>query len=424
MGGETTNGSATIALAVDGLEPQLIESWVEAGELSNISKIRQEGASGTAECSSLSSAVQWTTHFTGLSPEDHSITGFLKEGEKRTAGDPAPDARELINLSDIQVKTYPKLLEEAGLRVGLINPLPIWPPLELENGFCVSGLLTPPTADQWVHPPELKSKLDQFGYKIDVRYGNRPYGFVDDELFEEVSIERLYGDMFEVLDARIKFTKHAIQEREFDFLYSLLKSIDVIQHCFWAHMVNDDPVYGDAILESYRRVDDLIGWIHTETDANIVVFSDHGFGPRSPDSPYAIDYLTSVIGSVVPLPRIVRKLHNSLLMRSSVSRTPPVSVSSTTGTHADPAAWMLAGPDIESDFPSSIKFEDLTATVLALLDQEIPERYDGKPVTAISKEWNYVDRSLSVRRETTYKDHEVISDRLHNLGYAEMVDDY
>jgi len=139
-----TDANKVVAFAVDGMEPTLVERYIEAGKLSNLAELRDNGAFGTADCSSLSSATQWVTHFTGVGPDTHGVDGFLTSNKKRSAGDRAPDAEELINLSNISVKTYPELLDAAGTRVGLINPLPLWPPLEFENGFCVSGMLTPP----------------------------------------------------------------------------------------------------------------------------------------------------------------------------------------------------------------------------------------------------------------------------------------
>jgi len=134
------------------MELSLLDRWIERGELPNLAAVGEEGVHGTATCSSVSSAKQWTTHFTGVAAETHGVDGFLKSGESRQAGENAPDARELINLTDIRVKTYPELLAEDGISVGLVNPLPLWPPLELEDGFCVSGMLTPPATGHWVFP--------------------------------------------------------------------------------------------------------------------------------------------------------------------------------------------------------------------------------------------------------------------------------
>ncbi|MEF8842598.1 MAG: alkaline phosphatase family protein [Haloarculaceae archaeon] len=417
-------GPRVVALAVDGMEPSLLERWIDAGELPNLRALREAGAYGTAHCSSLSSANQWTTHFTGVTPEYHGVAGFLKGDRKRQAGEPAPEARELINLSDIRVKTYPELVAEAGIGVGLLNPLPLWPPLELEGGFCVSGMLTPPTTDRWVHPPGLESELEELGYRIDVRYGDRPYGFVDDDLFGEVSLETLREDMFDVLDARIRFTERAVTEHDVDYFYVLLKSIDVIQHCFWAHMTGNDPTYGDVILESYRRVDDLVGWLREETDANLLVFSDHGFGPRMSEPPEGLHRLATGIASRIPfgVPMPLRRAYDSVTRSPVDTGVDGISVNSTTGTHSNPAVWALVGPDVDTAGPREIRFEDLPPTILALLDEPVPEAYVGSAIDAVPTP-RVEERSLAVRRETHIGDYEVISERLHNLGYAEMVDE-
>ena len=416
------DGPCLVALAVDGMEPSLLERWVDAGELPELRSLREDGAYGVARCSSLSSANQWTTHFTGVTPETHGVTGFLKGDRKRRAGEPAPEARELVNLSDIRVKTYPELLAEAGVSVGLINPLPLWPPLELDEGFCVSGMLTPPTTDRWVHPPDMEPELEELGYRIDVRYSDRPYGFVDDDLFGEVSLSTLHDDMFDVLDARIRATKHAVLEHDLDYLYSLLKSVDVIQHCFWAHMEGDDPTYGEAILDSYRRVDDLVGWLRAETDANLLVFSDHGFGPRRGDPPAGIHRVARTVARRVPVPMAVRRAYDAVLRSPVEVGADGVSVESTTGVHSDPAVWVLDGPDVGPGRPGEIRFEDIPPTVLALLGESVPAAYVGSAVAAAPTP-RIEERSLSVRRDVRVGDEEVVSERLHNLGYAEMVDE-
>ncbi len=411
----------TIVIAVDGMEPSLVDRWCAAGELPAIRRLRNRGVYGTATCRSLSSAKQWTTHFTGVESDRHGVTGFTTSNRSRRAGDDAPDARELVNLSNIAVETYPELLDDAGYSVGLLNPLPLWPPLEFEDGFCVSGMLTPPNTDRWVEPPELEDELSDLDYRIDVKYGTRPYGFVDDALFDDVDLSTIHEDIFDVLDARIAATKHLLERRETDAFYGLLKSIDVIQHCFWTHMESDHPDYGDAILESYRRVDDLLAWIEDEVDANLLVFGDHGFGPRVESAPGTIDRLARAVDRRVSVPGVVQRTYDRLF--KSEMEVSPDNPGKTTGVHADPAAWLAAGPAIGSDGETEIRFEDLTATILALVGHPIPSDYVGDPIDAVSEPYQVEDVDLSTRRRTSIDADEVVSERLHNLGYADMVDE-
>lgn len=412
----------TVALAVDGMEPSLVSTWIERGELPNLRALGEDGASGTATCDSLSSAKQWTTHFTGVAADRHGVTGFLHSGPSRTAGEDAPNARELINLSNIRTKTYPELLDERGTGVGLVNPLPLWPPLNLDHGFCISGMLTPPSADRWAHPRHHQERLQVTDYRIDVRYGDRPYGFVDDALFEEVTMADLREDMFDVLDARIAETRRAVREEDVEYLYALLKSIDVIQHAFWAHMENDDDAFGDAILESYRRVDDLIGWIREEAEVNLVVFSDHGFGPRTSRPPDPIHRLAARIGETVSVPSAVTRIYESIFYRER--ETSDRNPGRTTGVHADPAYVAMGGPDVRPGSTLEVDFEDVTPTLLALLDEPIPKDYVGDPATeALRGNVEYTDASLDVDRRLDIAPDDVVSERLHNLGYADMVED-
>lgn len=418
----------TIALAIDGMEPSLLTRWIDSGELPNLRRIRDTGASGTLQCSSLSSAKQWTTHFTGVSPDRHGVTGFTKTGPGRRTGEDAPDTKELINLSDIRVKTYPELLDERGVSVGLLNPLPLWPPLDLDHGFCVSGMLTPPTSDRWADPESLGTELEDRGYRIDVRYGSRPYGFVDDGVFGEVDIRTIQQDLFDLLDARITAAKYTIVERPTELLYVLFKSIDVFQHCFWAHMENGDEEFGDTILKAYRRIDSFVGWLHEAVDCNMVVFCDHGFKRRPTEAPRSVETVARWIDARAPIPGHVARAYRTVITRvadyTGGDDSHGEDAGKLTGVHGNPGGWLLAGPDVISASEVEATFEDVTPTILGLLDEPIPTEYVGSPVeTVIDRTPGTTNVSLAIRRDPVVSDDEIVSERLHNLGYAEMVDE-
>lgn len=337
----------------------------------------------------------------------------------------SPDAKKLISTTDIQVKTYPELLAESGVSVGLVNPLPIWPPLKLENGFCVSGMVTPPDADVYTYPESLVDELAEFGYRIDVRYGNRPYGFIDDPLFadNETGFEKLRTDMFDVMESRADYIKHCLAEKKTEFLYGLLKTVDIIQHAFWAHMEHDDPEYGDTILESYRRVDSLVGWIRQEfPKANLLMFSDHGFGPRRNPRSNMLQSVAYGIDSKISVPYWLKERYRSLLKQETT--TDLDELDRITGDHDNPAAWMLVGPDVRSTDDVTVPFDDLTPTLLALHDHPVPTSYSGSVVNeALTVEPTSVDIDLTVDRSNHGGVDSSVTERLYNLGYAEMVEE-
>jgi hypothetical protein len=406
-----------IVIGLDGMEPSLWTKWADEGHLPNVAAMRSEGAYGTAHCSTLSSAAQWTTHFTGVTSAVHGVTGF----ERDSPG--GADDRELITLRDIGARTYPEILDDRGLRVGLVNPLPLWPPVELDNGFCISGILTLPDAETWTHPDSLAAELEEFGYRIDIRYQDRPYGFMDDGIVGDVGLDTLWEDMSDVLETRIAYAKQALREDDPEVFYVLYKSIDVIQHVFWAPMEAGDPEYGTAIREAYAMVDEFIGWVReNRPDANILVLGDHGFRARR-DQPAGVDSIASTISRLLPtVPAFLERLYHEATKDTGRMDADGFQIDHLSGAHDNPTAWLMSGPDVTSTEELAVDFEDLTPSLYTLLDEPIPEAYAGTPITdALAREPTYDDTAVAMTRETTVDDG--VSERLYNLGYVDMVED-
>jgi len=414
-----------VALGVDGMEPELVERWTDAGKLPNIARLRQDGAYGTARCRSLVSAQQWTTHFTGVDADRHGISGFRRANGNATDSIDSkgitPQINQLINLSDISILTYPELLNQADISTGLVNPMPLWPPLQLSKGYCVSGMLTPPESDQWHYPEEIGTVLDEVGYRIDIKYSNRPYGFVDDDLLSEVDLETLRKDMFDVLRRRIETTKRLMNDRPTDLTYVLLKSIDVIQHVYWAHMELESSEFNSTILDSYQIVDDFVGWIQDNVEnTTILMFSDHGFGAKESPPP-AVEKIGLRAANLLPVvPTPIKHVYKSLASKNSAEDD---NIEQLTGDHSNPAVWMLDGPKVESASDITVGFEDLTPTILALLGAKIPQEYIGTPISSVlSVEPQSQSVDLETTRNLSIDPDEVVTDRLHNLGYADFVE--
>lgn len=417
--------TATVVVGIDGMEPSLWTRWAKEGYLPNIAEISREGANGTADCSTVSSAAQWTTHFTGVTPKTHGVTGFERESdsasppsENRPMGD---TDRELITTNDIQAKTYPELLSDRGVTTGLVNALPLWPPVELDDGFCISGILTPPDADNWTHPESLADELIEHGYEIGVQYQDRPYGFLDDDIVGTVGLDTLWEDLLDVLEARIEYSKRALRNGETDLFYVLFKSIDAIQHVFWAPMEMADHRHTTVIRDAYAAVDEFIGWVRDELpEVNILVFGDHGFRARR-NPPGPLNKVAAAVSDALPtVPDTVQAAYHRLTKETGT--TGDSTVDHISGTHDSPTAWLAAGPDTQPADGLAVDFEDLTPTVYALLGEPIPEAYAGSPIeAALSCDVSYTDDSLVVER--TGGSEGSVSERLYNLGYVDMVNE-
>lgn len=343
---------------------------------------------------------------TGVGQEKNGVKSFFNEDR-------------LVGTWDIKIKTYPEYLSERGYRVGVMNFPVIYPPLRLKNGFCISGQLTPVGNGNFFYPPHLKNMLND--YEIDVQYGRRPYGFVDDKL--QLSKEQLKKDIFRVgrrrMDAALKLMKE-----DWDLFSILIKGTDVIQHCFWSSMIGLGGS-SNIVLEFYKLVDWFFGKIlENNPKSTIVILSDHGFGARR----MLIVELWAIINKL-PFTVLADTLINTRSFRAmfnTVLKLLPSRGSGQmiTGDHEYGGIWMAKDERIKEDFEMDTDFLDITPLILCLMGTPIPRIYKGKVVKEIFKdevEIKYVDDNLSVDR-TPPKYKETMRKRLSALGYVEMVE--
>ena len=108
-----------------------------------------------------------------------------------------------------------------------------------------------------------------------------------DELIDD---ETLLEDARALMDRRVTMTMNAAVRDDWRVLLTVLSTPDRLQHMFWRDMDKSHPAHdeeeaerrGDVILESYRKVDALVGRLRDEVmkpgDVLLVV-SDHGFAP-------------------------------------------------------------------------------------------------------------------------------------------------
>jgi hypothetical protein len=405
------------------MEPDLVDEWITEGYLPNLERLIGEGASGTVDIEPMSSARQWTTHFTGVEQETHGIQGFRRRNNDSEGG--TPDVSELINMSDIRLKTYPEIMSNRGVSTVLLNPIIMWPPVEVEDGICVSGNLTHPDSDNWAWPREIQREAERRDYQIGIKYSNRPYGWIDDDLMQEVSLDTLESDMFDVLEKRIEFSKYLLLEESPDFFYVLLKSIDAIQHVFWAQMLDENHTHSDTIREAYTMVDEFVGWVMENVDdANIVVFSDHGAKSRSVP-PRPVRMVSNVAKAVLPsIPASLHTLYDKLRTEyhgKTGTETDEDEAEVLSGTHSAPAFWAAAGPQMEAvGRGERIEFTDLSVMLLALTGTPVPDDYVGELPHFVEPSVGRKNIELETVRPPPGEAQ--ITDRLYNLGYAEMVE--
>lgn len=404
-----------IVVGIDGADPATVFHGAENGQLPNFARMIESGGSGPLYSVTTSSAGAWTSHLTGVNPDRSGVITFIVDGEDRFA-----------QTSDINVETYPEYLDEEDISVGCLNLPLTYPPLELDNGFSVSGQLTPLDADDFAYPSKVRDQLKQLGYRIDFQFFDRRYGFIDDNIVADISPETLVEEALDVMERRVRTSKRLLKEENNDLFVTLFKDTDSLQHYFW-QCVTDDGLE-DPLLECYELIDNFIGHILDEyPERNVLVFSDHGFRSFNRGEGAIADFyedrLIPVASNLIPYSvkrnRWFAKFHYTA--ERAFTYFSDTSETLHTGEHHPVGVWLLSGPDGISVDEQDLGFLDLPPLVLYLLNIPIPEAYEGTVptnVTSLEREPRFVDRDIEVDRERREIDDLTVKN-LEELGYIE-----
>jgi predicted AlkP superfamily phosphohydrolase/phosphomutase len=280
-----------LVIGLDGLEWDLVDPMVEAGELPNLAALIKRGVHGKLRSLEplAKSPTIWTTIATGKSPREHGIGGYADRG-----------GRELLTGNVRRVEAIWNIASAVGKSVGVVGWLMTWP-AEKVNGVMVSNYLqygrtNENKMEDRTYPPDLDARLAP-----EVSEAERiPYSAVEpflDQPLDTLSIPHDLDQMIEPIKwtlagdltyARIGLALYRRHRPDFFAVY--LRGTDDLGHRFWNYMVPDsvpatflDPVglryFKGTERAYYRFTDKLIGPLIDAADdsTTIVVLSDHGF---------------------------------------------------------------------------------------------------------------------------------------------------
>jgi predicted AlkP superfamily phosphohydrolase/phosphomutase len=207
-----------------------------------------------------------------MNPGKHNVFDFIRPN----AGD-----FTLVNSSSIRASTIWQIASEAGLRVGAIN-VPVTYPPQPVNGFMISGMLSPSDAEI-TYPSTL---LDLYAEKLG------PYRVALRVQYKEGSEEAFLSDALDLIQTRGRYARQLMADQPWDLFMVHFIVLDNLQHALWKLIDPTHPrykpelaeKYGDGLLRAYQEVDAQVGQLidlaqELAGDLNIVVMSDHGFGP-------------------------------------------------------------------------------------------------------------------------------------------------
>ncbi len=271
---EMKNSRKVFVIGLDGGTLDLVESWARDGLLPTFNRILNDGSWAPLRTTIPPiTGPAWTSFATGKNPGKHGLFDFL--GRR-------PGSYRLVsfNATHRHGASLWGLLSQAGKRVGVLN-VPLTYPPEPVNGFLITGMLTPPDAEDYCYPATISHQLRHSvpGYVV------QPAGNFD-AYRREAELIRVVREMTEM---RMEATRYLMQATDWDFFMVVFMATDIVQHAFWhlmdhTHSEHDAmalPALREAIQGCYKQIDSYLGELLStlDDDTYVMLMSDHGFGP-------------------------------------------------------------------------------------------------------------------------------------------------
>jgi len=260
-------GRRAFVFGLDCASPELwFARWRE--ELPVISALCAEGTYGPLHSVHPPITIPaWAAMLTGCDPGQLGLYGFRgrRSRQARTA--------TLHDATDLEVPTLWDLLGRDGRESIVVGFPPSYPPRPL-RGHLVSGMLTPPGADDWTFPASLRDEVAGWVGS------DRGYAF-DAEAHRGPDPGQLRDEVFEMTRTRFDVVRRLVRSRPWDFGFVHEIGLDRLQHAYWGSLASPDSAESEILRDYHRLLDAEIG----ETlellpdDAIVCVVSDHGARP-------------------------------------------------------------------------------------------------------------------------------------------------
>ncbi len=237
---------------MDGANWELVDRWIENGELPKLKKLKKGGVWSDLE-SELPPVTfpNWKCYSTGKNPAKLGVHWFERvDKENQTIS--------MVNSNDFKEKEIWDYLGEK-YEVGVINMPATYPPKSV-NGFMVCG---GPSVKEgefrkissgYTYPKSLELELKRIGYRV------HPKNLISSKENNEKEVEKT----LEVMEKRFDLLEKKLDE--VDFLHMTLFYLNNLQHFFWN---------GNPTKRAWKLIDRKIGEL-MEDDLNIILMSDHG----------------------------------------------------------------------------------------------------------------------------------------------------
>lgn len=282
-----------LVIGLDGANIDLIKRWVHEGKLPTFKKLMSQGSYGNLE--SVIPPVSfpaWNCLVSGKNPGRIGCFGFVqKVFESYDFRFPSLIFKKNMDVWDI--------LSDCGKKVFVLNAPNIQYARKI-NGYMVAGGLCL-SEEAMTYPTDLRKDLNKIDYEADINDLYKINRLSDKELSKKLKVitEKHSNALFYFL------------KKSCDFGFVVFTELDRVQHRFWhkEKLLLGHYQYTDSKL---KEILDKLEEENSET--NIIIVSDHGFGPNK--RIFLINEWLAKSGFLkvrkMPVPNLINKLSTTL----------------------------------------------------------------------------------------------------------------
>ena len=253
------NNDKIILIGIDGCDFHILKPFIEDGYLPTFAEILNEGCHAPLISTlPFNTLPAWTSIFTGVNPGKHGITGFtIRENGQY----------KLANSKYRMVDSLWIILHRYGVKQIIVNEPVTYPPEKI-NGIMLTGFSTPLQNKNFAHPSFIIDEINRIcnNYEPELPFGfERVIAKDKDKGFRLIS---------RFAEKTFKAAKYLAENYSWNMLSVIFTSTDRLQH-FYFHDIK-------YIRDHYQYLDGFIKEIISiESESNVIIVSDHGFGPLS-----------------------------------------------------------------------------------------------------------------------------------------------
>jgi predicted AlkP superfamily phosphohydrolase/phosphomutase len=269
-----------LVIGLDGATLDLIRPWATQGRLPLFARLMAEGAHGVLRSvPNTDTAPAWSSFATGLGPGRHGLFNELGWAADRRTLRP-------VRGGDRQGQSFWAQASAAGRKVIAIN-VPFSYPAEPVHGVTVAGIDAPgPHAPGFCHPPEFLAAFEQV---------HGPYR-IDSQISQFVKQDQPGAGLaaaYATARQHVAATRVAMTQIDWQLCVLVFSIPDEMQHFFWQQMRSGSGPHQDAILAGHRFLEEQIAALLAAAglDTNLLIVSDHGFGPICATPAFLSDFL-------------------------------------------------------------------------------------------------------------------------------------